>query len=312
MPDLSVIVVSYNARAYLRRCLDDLAASAMADGVTLETIVVDNGSTDGSVEMLGAWEPTLVVVRNDANVGFAAANNQGLALARAPFALLLNSDAFIQSSVMRRALALLRERDRTGMVGVRLLNLDGSLQAEAGRFPTFWDDVRASIGLDRLGRRRDGAHSSHGPVDWVQGACMFVSMDAVRDVGGLDTRFFMYSEEVDWCRRFWNAGWSVWHEPGLAVTHVGGGSSQDYDTARRSALYRSRVGFRRVLDGPALSALLWLVIVTGLALRIPMRWAAQVVTRRPIGRQTPQSDFALLWAIVRTDPLARWTTSEVI
>ena len=124
-----------------------------AAGIAIEIIVVDNGSTDGSVEFLASL-PTVTLIANHNNVGFAAANNQGLSAAHAPFALLLNSDAFIGPSALARGVALLRDQPRVGLAGVRLLNLDGTLQAEHGVFPSLWHDIRASAGLDRVAMSR--------------------------------------------------------------------------------------------------------------------------------------------------------------
>lgn len=305
MADLSVVIVSWNTRALLQRCLDVLHAAA---NVELEVIVVDNGSTDGSCEMVEQYQPPIRLVRNQENVGFAIANNTGMVLARAPIALLLNSDAFITTSAIDDALALLRAYPRIGVVGTRLLNTDGSVQAEAGRFPTFRDDLLTSLGLEQLIARRPASYPGPVAVDWVQGACMFVRTAAVAGVGGLDARFFMYSEEVDWCRRFWGAGWQVWYLPDADVVHVGSASSRN-DTRRRLALYRSRLGFRRRVAGPLASAMLWFLILLGLTARIVARAPVQLLTRQPVGRQTPASDIALLAALLRVDPLARWAVS---
>ena len=216
MPDLSVIIVSYNTRDILRRCLDALADAGAE--LTLQVIVVDNGSSDGSVEHV-ASRLELTLIANTHNAGFAAANNQGLAVAQAPVALLLNSDAFVDRAALAEGLALLRERPEVGIAGVRLVNADGSPQAEHGRFPSLWSDVRASAGLDRLRHAASAPLTAPAPVDWVQGACMFVRMAALADIGGLDTRFFMYSEEVEWCQRCWHHGWQVWQLPGASVVH---------------------------------------------------------------------------------------------
>ena len=232
MPELSVIILSYNTRDILAQCLRELAAAAV--GLDVEIIVVDNGSTDGSIELLAAWPNVTPIVNHD-NAGFAAANNQGLSVARAPFALLLNSDAFIGAAALASGLTVLREQPSVGLAGVRLLNVDGTLQAEHGIFPSLWDDIRVSAGLDQLAAVHSGAPTSPGPVDWVQGACMFVRMAALHDVGPLDTRFFMYSEEVEWCRRCWEHDWQVWYLPDAAVTHIGGASSTGLDLLRRTA-----------------------------------------------------------------------------
>jgi GT2 family glycosyltransferase len=138
---------------------------------------------------------------------------------------------------------------------------------------------------------------------------MFVRIAALDDVGLLDTRFFMYSEEVEWCRRFWERGWQVWYLPEAVVTHIGGASSVGLDLRRRSALYRGRLGLRRRMAGPAASAVLWLSMVLGLAGRVVARAIARMLTRRSFGRQTPRADWELLLAIARMDPLARWAVA---
>ena len=308
MPDLSAIVLSHNTRDLLRRCLDDLAAVAAFDAVDLEIIVVDNASTDGTRAML-AERADVRVLENADNVGFAAANNQALRCVRAPFALLLNSDAFVRPGVLRSAVATLRQRPAVGMVGVRLLNVDGTVQAEHGKFPTIWTDIRVSAGADRIARPNPGGIAGSGPADWVQGACMFVRMAAAAEVGGLDARFFMYSEEVEWCRRFWDRGWQVWYLHEATVTHVGGASSTGMDLSRRAALYRSRLGLRRLLGGPLASVALWCCMVGGLGARIVVRGAAQRIAGRRVGWQTPRADWELLCRVARMDPLARWSSS---
>jgi GT2 family glycosyltransferase len=306
MADLSVAIVSFNTRLHLQRCLDALETAAT--GIPLEIIVVDNGSTDGSLELLASRGGNLTVIQNESNQGFAAANNIAITRATAPLVLLLNSDAFITPAVLQQALSLLADNPRIGIVGGRLLNLDGSVQAGPGVFPSFWDDVKDSLGLDQILQRRVLPTESAHPVDWVQGACMFARMNAIRDVGGLDERFFMYSEEVDWCHRFWDCGWEVWYLPYADVVHIGGASSNN-DLRRRIALYRSRLGLRRKMGGPAASALLWVLMLGGLSARLVLRPIAQLVRRHPIGSRSAGSDLALLSALLRVDPLARWAVS---
>lgn len=305
MPDLSVIVVSWNTRDLLLRCLETLRAAAGSSA--LETIVVDNGSTDGSLEALRSL-PDVRLIANAENVGFAAANNQGLAIASAPVALLLNSDAFVNGETLSRAVQVFAEQPRAGIVGVTVLNDDGSVQAAEGVFPTLGSDLAASIGLDQLARSGRRAPSI-AAVDWVHGACLFVRMDAYRMVGGLDTRFFMYSEEVEWCWRMWHSGAEVWIEPAATVIHLGGASSARNDVRRRSALYRSRIGLRRRMSGRRSGVCLWLGMLAGLSGRVVVRGTLGLVTRRQIGRQSAAADWALLCDIARSDPLARWSVS---
>jgi N-acetylglucosaminyl-diphospho-decaprenol L-rhamnosyltransferase len=302
MPDLSVVIVSYNTRGILRRCLLSLYDAAM--NVPLQVIVVDNASTDGTIEMLQTRFPEVVIVANSMNTGFAAANNQGIELAEADALLLLNSDAFVTPEAIQAGLEALH-RPGVGMAGVDLVNEDGSFQATSGRFPTLLSDVARSIGLDRLipGQRQRLVEPA--TADWVQGACMFVRAAAIIDAGPLDADFFMYSEEVEWCWRIWRAGWEVWQLHGVAVVHLGGASSSTNDLSRRAALYRSRLALRRRIGGPVASFVLWTIMIAGLAGRIPARGVARLTLRRNVGIQTMSADAQLLWMLLQTNPLSR-------
>jgi N-acetylglucosaminyl-diphospho-decaprenol L-rhamnosyltransferase len=304
MPELSVIVVSYNTRAILERCLASLSDAAATAALDVELIIVDNDSTDGSAEFVTAEYPAARLLRNSRNRGFAAANNQGLARASAPICLLLNSDAFIGPATFRAGMDLLRGGPEIGMAGVRIDNPNGTLQAAYGKFPTLWSDICLSLGADRLVQPRISDRMI-GPVDWVHGACIFVRTSALRDTGLLDERFFMYSEEVDWCRSFWRSGWEVWYLGEVSVVHLGGASHTN-DLRRRVALYRGRLGLRRRLGGPFASALLWAAVVVGLGARTAGRGLAQGMLRRQFGRQSPRSDWLLACEVSRMDPLARW------
>jgi GT2 family glycosyltransferase len=302
MPELSVVIVSFNTRDILRRCLQALYDATV--GRSVQVIVVDNASTDGTIEMLQSQFPDVVTVANAENTGFAAANNQGIELAEAESLLFLNSDAFVTTEAIRAGLEVLR-RPGVGMAGVDLVNADGSFQATSGRFPTLLSDVARSTGLDRLipGQRQPLAEPA--PADWVQGACMFVRTSAIVDAGPLDVDFFMYSEEVEWCWRFWKAGWEVWQLHGVAVVHLGGASSSTNDLSRRAALYRSRLALRRRIGGPVASVVLWGIMIAGLVARIPARGIARLTLRRNVGFQTMSADAQLLWMMLQTNPFSR-------
>lgn len=303
MPDLSIVIVSYNTRDVLRRCLIDLFTACTH--VKCQVIVVDNGSTDGTLSILRDEFNQVELVANTSNTGFAAANNQGMALATSDYLLLVNSDAFMTTEAIAAGIRLLDNNPEVGMAGVQLANEDGTFQAGSAPFPSLWDDMLTSTGLNQFVRRRTSDQTAAGPVDWVQGACMFVRRSALEDVGGLDERFFMYSEEVDWCWRFWREGWEVWQIPEISIIHLGGASSLSNDTGRRTALYRSRLGLRRRLGGPAAACVLWLVMIAGLSARVTLRSMSTTLLRRNVGRNSPRADAQLLLAMLRSDPLAR-------
>jgi len=234
-PDLSIVVVSWNTRALLERCLGAVAASLAAAPLAAETFVVDNGSSDGSPALVRERFPWVHLIANDRNRGFTAANNQALRLARGRHLLLLNSDAEPLGGALAALVRFLDEHPRAGACGPELLNPDGSHQSSRRRFPTLATALVESTTLQRFVPARhpllrryyalDLPDHRAAPVDWVVGACLVVRRRAAEQVGLLDEGFFMYSEELDWCRRLRSAGWEVWYVPSARVVHHGGGSS---------------------------------------------------------------------------------------
>jgi GT2 family glycosyltransferase len=252
-PLVSVIIVNWNTRALLPLCLETLRTAA--GDIPYDVWLVDNASSDGSVEMVRTHYPDVHLIANATNVGFAAANNQAMAAAQGEYFLLLNSDAVLLPGALHALLAVGQAQPEAGIVGARLLNPDGSFQASHTRFPTL---LREALILTTLGRRLYGPmYPSAGPdltagpqrVDYVEGACLFVRRSAWRVLGGLDEGYWMYAEEVDWCRRMAQAGWGVWYQPAAAVLHWGGASSANRRVAREADLYRSRVRFMRTYEG---------------------------------------------------------------
>jgi N-acetylglucosaminyl-diphospho-decaprenol L-rhamnosyltransferase len=246
---VSIIIVNWNTRELLTQCLQSLHDTMSS--LTLETIVVDNASTDGSVEMVRREFPQTRLIQNTENVGFARANNQAMALSGGRYMLLLNSDAIAMPGAIQSLLTLADAEPRAGVVGAQLLNPDGSFQASHTPFPTLRQEFLILTGLARLLRGRwypsRGAEEERGPqvVDYVEGACLLARRQAVEEVGGLDEEYFMYAEEVDWCYAMREKGWQVWYQPAAKVIHRGGGSSQNRRTQREGDLYRSRVRFFR-------------------------------------------------------------------
>lgn len=289
MTNISVIIVNWNTRQLLADCLDSLIKTA--EGLNLEYIVVDNGSSDGSQAMLQEQYPQVRLLANQQNVGFGRANNQGIDVARGRYALLFNSDALATPGFLQRMVALADANPKVGMVGAQLLNQDGSFQASFTRFPTLW---REFLILSGLGRRLYGYYfPSYGPeeakgaqpVDYVEGACMLVRMDAYRQAGGFDPAFFMYAEEVDWCYRFQKAGWDIWYDPGAKVIHLGGGSSGSRRASREADLYQGRVRFFRKHYGNAAANLLKLQIYAFTLVKLVAHRVLKIVTRGRRGRE---------------------------
>lgn len=254
-PDVSVVIVSWNTRALTLACLASLPAAARAH--RLEVWVVDNASTDGSVDAIRRAHPDVQVVANTENVGFAAANNQGVARGSGRYVMLLNSDTVAPPGAIDALVGFADAHPGAGVVGPRLVNPDGTYQSGPTPFPSLWNETLAVTGLGRrlLTPAYPSAPAHRALVarqaDYVGGACMLARRDAIAQVGGLDEGYFMYSEEPDWCWRMRRAGWDVWYTPDAEIIHHGGQSTSQQRHAMTIALYRSKVRFLRRYRGAA-------------------------------------------------------------
>lgn len=222
--DLSVIVVTHNRTDLALETLQ--AARAASDGLLVQWIVVDSGSSDGTPETIArTWHD--VHVERLENVGFATANNIGLQIASGRFVLLLNPDCAIAEGTLAQLITELERRPRLGVASVIQRAPDGALQYSIRRYPSPRLALGEALGAGRLLPKNawreeetdPDRYTSVRPADWLVGAFLIARAEAVRDVGPLDTRFFLYSEEIDWCYRFDRAGWGVCHLPSMTVTH---------------------------------------------------------------------------------------------
>lgn len=274
MPDVAVIVVNYNTHALLHGCLTSIVAAQaeLASSHRVTAIVVDNASHDGSPEMVRTEFPGVRLVAAERNLGFTGGNNLALSLLGFPvdgapsgqprtpvpdFVLLLNADAKIQPGALSAMLACLDEMPGAGVCGPRLAYGDGRFQHGAFRFPGLFQIALDFFPLAGL----PGAHRIHNsrlngrypmrlwegstpfPVDFVLGAAMLVAGPAICQAGGLDDRFFMYCEEMDWCLRLREAGWRTYAAPAARVTHYEGQSSRQMRWTAYERLWRSRFLF---------------------------------------------------------------------
>jgi GT2 family glycosyltransferase len=228
-PDVSVVVVNYNTGHLLGRLFEALEASRGT--LKVQTIVVDNASRDGSVEILRTRHPHAELIENTTNVGFGRANNQALALARGRYVLLLNTDAFVSPDTLTKTVAFMDAHADCGVLGVKLVGEDGRLQPSCRYFPTPWNVFLAATGFARLfprARLVDDLSWNHAAVrecDWVPGCYYLVRREVIEHVGLFDPRYFLYYEEVDHCRAVRKAGWRVIYYPFTHVVHIGGESA---------------------------------------------------------------------------------------
>jgi N-acetylglucosaminyl-diphospho-decaprenol L-rhamnosyltransferase len=233
-PDVSVIVVNYNTAHLLDRLLSALDRGS--GGLTLQLVVVDNASRDGSADLLRSRHLSVELIENTVNVGFGRANNQALERVRGRHVLLLNTDAFVAADTLPKTVEFMDAHPRCGVLGVRLIGEDGSLQPCCRYFPTPWNTFVASTGLQQLlpgTRLVDDMSWDHGSVrdcDWVPGCYYLVRSEVIARVGLFDPRYFLYYEEVDHCRAVRRAGWSVTYYPYTDVVHIGGESARNEGT----------------------------------------------------------------------------------
>lgn len=330
LPDLSLVIVNWNVRDLLRRCLasiagsDDvfvagLAAPPAASGRwRAEVIVVDNASADGSATMLAQQFPWVRTIANTTNAGFTRANNQGLAASRGRYVLFLNPDTELSPPALATMLRFAETHTEVGIVGPQLRYGDGSPQSSRRRFPTlatfflestvvqqWWPRNRVLTRYYVLDRRDDETSR----VDWVVGACMLVRRALLDQIGGFDEGFFMYSEELDLCRRAVDRGWQVVYLPEAVVTHHEGKSSEQVVAARHIRFHTSRVRYVRKYHGALAAALVRGFLLLTFAwqwLVEAAKWlAGQVIpaqrAQRPMRRERMTAWRAVLRSGLRSD-----------
>lgn len=288
-PLLSIVIVSWNTRELLAQCLhtvaDELAANFEPD--TVETFVVDNVSSDGSVEHVRQHFPWVRVIENRSNAGFAAANNQAIARSRGRYVLLLNPDTRILPGALRQLIDFLEANPHAGAAGSRLLNPDGTLQTSCHPRPTLVREFWRMFHLDKIlpyALYRMEQWSTQWPrdVDIVQGAALLVRRAVIEQVGALDTDYFIYTEEVDLCYRIQCAGWRIFWVPTSVVIHYGGQSTQQVAAAMFLRLYESKIIFFRKsygrLAAQGYKGILIAASLTRLAIS-PLAWLVQPAQR---------------------------------
>jgi GT2 family glycosyltransferase len=292
--DLTISIVSLNTRELLAACLRSVYAST---GVTFELFVVDNGSSDGSPEMVERDFPAARLIRNDSNRGFAAANNVAIRLAAGRHALLLNPDTVIRPDTLRELIGFLDGRKDVGICGPKIHFPDGRFQSCGYRFPTLLAEVRQSKHVDLLLRRIVGSEPplpiKSGPfeVDWVDGACLLIRREVIDQIGLLDEQYFLYAEELDWCFSARKAGWAVYALPQVQMIHHQGKSSEQMSDSSLAHLVETRLRYYRKHHGLGIAVVTSLVYVAGclrqlnrdrrkqtVKLRATLRWWRSLVT----------------------------------
>ncbi len=325
--DLSVLIVNWNVAPLLRRCLSSVLAtpglvlcvdtgsslSASREGlVRAEIIVVDNGSSDHSREVLAREFPDVRVIANSTNVGFTRANNQAIAQARGRYLLLLNPDTEVVGDALRVMVGYLDAHPDVGALGPQLRYPDGRVQSSRRRFPTLATAFLESTLLHQWWPNNPVArwyHLADRPddweqdVDWLVGACLLIRREAIEQVGDFDERYFMYSEELDWCRRARMAGWRIVYLPTAQVIHHEGKSSEQVMAARHIHFHTSKVLYFRKYHGRFAAEVVRLFLLATYVYQWSEEAAKWLVGhKRPMRRERMAAYAALLRTGLRHSP----------
>jgi GT2 family glycosyltransferase len=231
MPDLSIVIVNWNTKELLLKCIRTALDTTKLR--SLEIIVVDNRSTDGSVEAVSSMAEVKIIV-NKKNLGFAAANNIGIRASTGKYVCLVNSDVEVLESCLDRMCHYMDEHPEVGVLGPLVLNRDMTLQRSCAELPSVWNTLTQALMLDKIfsrsrwSRSRFMTHFDHAStrnVEVLSGCFLMTRRSALESVGLLDEKFFIYKEDVDWCKRFAEAGWGLTFLPDAKIIHYGGASS---------------------------------------------------------------------------------------
>lgn len=310
---LTIIIVNYRTADLVAQVVDGVKHHAAADGVAVKTVVIDNGSGDGSLERLRAAHPDISVIDAGGNLGFAAGNNIALRTLDTPYALLLNSDAFLQDGCLKRLIDIMEQNPRVGICGPRILNPDGTDQDYPEHFPSVPEMIRRALsGAQFPARGRD----PHRPIEMerIHGCALLIRKSVVDAIGLLDERFWMYDEDMDWCLRARAAGWLLWLVPDARVVHLGGqtsgraarGTEEKKDAAPKFSalmtyeLRRSRYMLYRKHRGAA--EILLLKLFTDAMMLAGIALAAARMVAKPHWRENSWSRIRTCAAILFLNP----------
>jgi GT2 family glycosyltransferase len=250
--DISVVIVGWNAKHYLELCLESLVKAPPRR--SMEVFVVDNASADGSVEMIEAKFPWVKLIKSSENLGFAKGNNVAIRQCQGRYIALVNPDVIVFPGCLDALADFLDQNHKVGNVGPRVLNPDMSMQSTCRRFPTLWNNFCSATGLCTWFKNSPffaGEHMFYFPhdrtlaVDVIVGCFSMIRRETFDEVGLLDEGLFMYGDDVDWCRRAWNAGWQVVFYPGGQAIHDRGKTTASYPVRFAVAQQRSVLHYWR-------------------------------------------------------------------
>lgn len=306
--DLSIVIVNWNVKELLQRCLLSLGgvATRVPSAPATEVVVVDCASSDGSVEMVRREFAWVRLIASDENLGYAGGNNLGMAEATGRYLLILNPDTEVVGDTLATMVRYLDENPPVGALGPQLQYPDGTLQSSRRRFPTlataFWESTLLhqwfpSNRVARLYHLADRPADVPQPVDWLVGAALMIRREAWQQAGPLDEGFFMYFEELDWCRRCRKAGWEIHYLPVAKIVHYEGKSSQQVVTAAVIRFQRSKVRYFQKYYGPGWALVVRFFLLGTFAFQLCEEWLKWLIGHK---RELRRERMASYWQVLRS------------
>jgi len=279
MTDLTIVIVNYNTKELTADCVESVYKTVK--GISFEIFVVDNASSDGSVDFIRSKYPRINLVANRENLGFAAANNQALRIMQGRYALLLNSDTVLTEDAVKRLFSFMEGHAEAAMACGQLLNRDGTKQNSIANFPDLLTLIFNVPVLEFLFPQKFPSkrytYSQPIEIDSGIGACLMVRRGALEQVGMLDERYFFFLEETDWALQMKKAGWKIFHVPGAFIYHLQG-QSIGHNIRSRILFYRSRYIFFRKWKNTLYYSLACLIIFLRLLVNWSLTLLANVLT----------------------------------
>jgi N-acetylglucosaminyl-diphospho-decaprenol L-rhamnosyltransferase len=309
--DLSIIIISYNVEALLAACLDSILASPVAINVpdgnkpTIEIIVIDSASRDNSVAMIREHYPQVKLFAYDENIGFVKGNNIGFEAAQGHYLFMLNPDTEVLGDAIPQMIAYLDANPAVGIVGSHTLNTDGSHQSTRRRFPTkalaFFESTwlqpfAPKAMLDNfmvVDKPNDGIYE----VDWVQGSALMARREIFEQIGGLDTGFVMYSEELDWCKRAKDAGWKIIYMGTVYIKHHLGQSSEQVGAHKHIWFQQSKIRYFRKHHGVLFATFLRLFLMLNYTIQLVLEGAKGLIGHK---RAMRRERVRAYWQVLRS------------
>lgn len=269
MKDISIVIVNYNTKDYLYNCVHSIVNNKSR--LDIEIIIVDNLSTDESLKSIKINFSFISIIENSINIGFAKANNIGISNSSGKYLMLINPDVVLMEGCLDKIFDFMESNNSIGILGPKILTSDGKVQRSCMGFPTIWNTLCRALYLDKIFPRVEifggllltyWNHDCNKSVDVINGCFWAVRRKAIENVGLLDETFFMYGEDIDWCRRFHDNGWDVVFFKNAEAIHFGGVSSSGAPIRFYIELQNANLRYWRKYKNKISQSVYWLITVT--------------------------------------------------